>query len=84
MFRPARVRLMLLAATLLAGAGTVAYVFWPSRNGAGPGPAAADDPPPPDPRLTFDTPFRNVRPDVAYVGDAACAPCHQDLCDTFH
>lgn len=30
----------------------------------------------PDPRLTYDTPFLNVRPEVAYVGDAACASCH--------
>ena len=29
-----------------------------------------------DPRLTVATPFRNVRPEVHYVGDAACADCH--------
>ncbi len=29
-----------------------------------------------DPRLTFATPFLNVRPDVRYVGDARCADCH--------
>src|SRR5438105_3802232 len=29
-----------------------------------------------DPRLTFPTPFRNVRPGVGYVGDARCATCH--------
>ena len=38
----------------------------------------------PDPRVTFDTPYRNVRPDVAYVGDVTCIPCHKDLCDSFH
>src|SRR5581483_8927674 len=26
--------------------------------------------------LTFPTPYRNVRPDVSYVGDQACAGCH--------
>src|SRR5438270_7831566 len=31
---------------------------------------------PADPRLTYATPFRNVRPDVQYVGDGACAGCH--------
>ncbi len=31
---------------------------------------------PEDPRLSFATPYRNVRPDVKYVGDAACAACH--------
>ncbi|HJZ90386.1 MAG TPA: tetratricopeptide repeat protein [Gemmataceae bacterium] len=80
MSRPARVRLALLAALLLVGAGAAAYYLWP--RGAGPEPV--DDPPAPDPRLTFDTPFRNVRPDVGYVGDAACAPCHQDIDHTYH
>ena len=31
---------------------------------------------PSDPRLTFATPYRNVRPDVKYVGDETCAACH--------
>jgi tetratricopeptide (TPR) repeat protein len=30
-----------------------------------------------DVRLTFSTPYRNVRPDVKYVGDQLCAECHQ-------
>jgi len=38
----------------------------------------------PDPRLTAKTIFKNVRPDVTYVGDSNCAECHQDLCDSFH
>jgi hypothetical protein len=29
--------------------------------------------PAPDPRLAFQTIFRNVKPDVKYVGDARCA-----------
>jgi len=29
-----------------------------------------------DPRLTYATPYRNVRPGVHYVGDDACAQCH--------
>ncbi|MFM8190038.1 MAG: hypothetical protein ACKN85_16265, partial [Pirellula sp.] len=37
-----------------------------------------------DPRLTFPTIFRNVKPEVAYVGDSNCAQCHKDLCTTFH
>jgi Flp pilus assembly protein TadD len=31
-----------------------------------------------DPRLSFDSPFLNVRPDVKYVGAPACAACHSD------
>src|SRR5262245_6422156 len=46
-------------------------------------PDALDDPPP-DPRLTFDTPFRNVKPDVQYVGDTKCAPCHGDIDKSYH
>jgi hypothetical protein len=42
---------------------------------AGKRPAAAA-PPAEDPRLTFATPFLNVRPGVRYVGDGRCAGCH--------
>jgi predicted CXXCH cytochrome family protein len=38
---------------------------------------------PQDPRLTFATPFRNVRPEVKYMGDGACAVCHADKEETF-
>src|SRR5262245_17984842 len=31
-----------------------------------------------DPRLTLPSPFLNVRPDVKYVGDQACADCHAE------
>jgi len=37
-----------------------------------------------DPRLIFPTIFRNVKPQVAYMGDSNCAQCHQELCTTFH
>src|SRR5207248_7447110 len=36
-----------------------------------------------DPRLVYAGPFRNVRPDVRYVGDARCADCHVDKAETF-
>src|SRR5207249_11883682 len=39
---------------------------------------------PPDPRLAYAGPYRNVRPDVKYVGDAACAGCHPVETDGFH
>src|SRR5260370_19135382 len=51
---------------------------WPGGHGDDPrleGPRKADVRPE-DPRLTFATPYRNVRPDVKYVGDAACVRCH--------
>jgi len=37
-----------------------------------------------DPRLTFITPFRNVKPDVRYVGDQACTNCHLEIDKKFH
>jgi predicted CXXCH cytochrome family protein len=36
-----------------------------------------------DPRLTANTPYRNVRPEVRYVGDAACAECHKAEAETY-
>lgn len=37
-----------------------------------------------DPRLTYRTEYRNVHPDVQYMGDSACVDCHTSLCTTFH
>jgi len=36
-----------------------------------------------DPRLTYETPYPNVRPDVEYVGDAACVGCHDDIAKSY-
>ena len=38
---------------------------------------------PSDPRLTFSTPWRNVRPEAHYVGDHVCAECHGDIEATY-
>jgi Tetratricopeptide repeat len=40
--------------------------------------------PPEDPRLTYVTPFRNVRPEVKYLGDQACVACHREESNAFH
>jgi Flp pilus assembly protein TadD len=63
---------LVLAVGLLLLLGFVVWMLWsrsapPGREG----PVPVDDP-----RLTFATPYRNVHPDVKYVGDAACARCH--------
>jgi hypothetical protein len=34
-------------------------------------------------RLVAESPFRNVRPGVGYVGDAACARCHGDVAESY-
>jgi hypothetical protein len=45
-------------------------------------PALSD--PPPDPRLVYDGPYRNIHPDVKFVGDAPCAECHKDISRKYH
>ncbi|HEV3117677.1 MAG TPA: tetratricopeptide repeat protein [Gemmataceae bacterium] len=39
---------------------------------------------PDDPRLTYATPLKNVKPDVKYVGDSACAQCHVTKSQSYH
>src|SRR5262245_49924101 len=82
-----RRRLLILIALLAIAAGTVAYFTWFRAAGDVRQDAfemAADDLQPPDPRLTFATPFRNVHPDIHYVGDAACANCHLEIDQKYH
>jgi hypothetical protein len=47
----------------------VGWVAWRGFHPEGPRPTE-------DPRLTFDSPYRNVRPEVKYVGSEMCANCH--------
>jgi hypothetical protein len=49
-----------------------------------PGPPAPSSGGPADPRALYDGPFRNIAPEVAYVGDAACASCHREISTSFH
>ena len=77
---------------LLVGVAALVLLFlvlsgrrWRVGNGDDPrleGPPKADVRPE-DPRLTFVTPYRNVRPDVKYVGDAACVGCHARQAKTY-
>src|SRR5947208_2271401 len=74
--------LVLGVGVVLAVAGAALAWKWPFGPGQAtnqPAPAAS-----PDPRLTFATRYRNVRPDVAYVGDDRCAACHFRLTNSFH
>src|SRR6266568_5046645 len=47
-----------------------------------------EGPPPPapgsDPRLNYAGPYQNVHPDVKYVGDTACAKCHEKQTKSYH
>jgi tetratricopeptide (TPR) repeat protein len=49
-----------------------------------PPPVARPDTAPADPRRTFATPYRNVRPEVNYVGDEACSVCHPRQSTSYH
>jgi hypothetical protein len=65
----------LLAAVGVATiAGGMAWRWRPVAPAPDPGPPAV--PTPRDPRVAYQGPYHNVRPDVEYVGDAACARCH--------
>jgi hypothetical protein len=75
--RRSRARAVVLGAlaVLLVGTG-----LWAARHWlAPPPPEAPSADRPEDPRRTYAGPFQNVHPDVAYVGDEKCAPCHRDL-----
>ena len=83
--RDARTRVAILLLAVLAAGAAAAFVYWPRRIDQPPGSGAANaDSSSEDPRVTFDSPFRNVRPGVAYVGDAACAVCHKEIDASFH
>lgn len=58
--------------------GLLLLLLW-SRRPSGSVPLSADA----DPRRTFASPFRNVRPDVGYVGADACARCHPGQAATY-
>lgn len=74
---------VLLTATLLVAAllGGGAYLLW--RPASVPPSPTADEPAPAGPHLAYDGPFENVRPGIAYVGDAACADCHADIAQDY-
>src|SRR5437588_1386763 len=70
--------LVLLAALALAG-----WLIW-KRSPSADIPLASPRPVPADPRLTFPTTYRNVRPEVKYVGDETCASCHGSQTSGYH
>ncbi len=70
--RPHRRRTVLALAAVLVVAGlavAAAWRWWPVR--------------PPPPVDATASPYANTRPGVKYVGDAACAGCHQDEARTY-
>jgi Flp pilus assembly protein TadD len=68
----------LLGILVLILAGLFAVWKWWSRPAGNALTALSEDP-----RLTFATPYRNVRPEVKYVGDDGCVRCHQQQGQTY-
>jgi hypothetical protein len=66
---------VLLVTALLAVAGFAVWKWRPRHVNLDADPPAPA-PAPEDPRLTYATSYRNVRPEVRYVGQQACAGCH--------
>jgi tetratricopeptide (TPR) repeat protein len=63
----------------LAGFLIIAAIWAFTQKRFGPQHAHDND----DPRLAFDTRYRNVRPEVHYVGDEACVRCHREMADAY-
>ena len=72
----ARRKVLWLCGVLVLAVALLLAWFWERRQGG--------TVPVTDPRLTTATPYRNVRPEVRYVGDAACAKCHSDQAESYH
>jgi DNA-binding SARP family transcriptional activator len=75
--RFSRSLLLLLLGGIVAVAAAVAFVA-SKRHGLTPPLGNAD------PRLSYSGPYLNVHPDVKYVGDKACADCHQKQAKSYH
>jgi Flp pilus assembly protein TadD len=74
---PLRSILGVAAAIALLGLGAVAlWWLWPSSSEQG---DPAHHSRASDPRVTYQGPYANVRPEISYVGDAACAKCHAEI-----
>ncbi len=66
------------AILLITGAAGVWYGYFKSPDATPPAHSVND------PRLTFETPFRNVKPDIRYVGDSTCIGCHVAIAQSYH
>jgi predicted CXXCH cytochrome family protein len=76
--------LLFLAVGLLLTALGIGGVWWARRSAVQeamhPATASADSA---DPRRTYAGPYRNIHPDIRYVGDGACAGCHETIARSY-
>jgi hypothetical protein len=81
---PRRRALLTVVLVMLVGLGLagIRAWHWPARrptDSADNSASAQLD----DPRRAYDGPYRNIHPDVRYVGDAQCAGCHDDIARSY-
>jgi hypothetical protein len=57
--------------------GVILGIVWARRQDEPPKVEPVQVGPLEDPRVAYTGPYRNVRPEVNYVGDAACIECHR-------
>src|SRR5579884_71147 len=66
---------------LLIGLGFAGFRLYPWFAPRSPDASAPADTT--DPRRAYDGPYRNIHPDVHYVGDSQCAGCHADIAQSY-
>src|SRR5437588_10502966 len=80
-----RILLLLACLSLLVGLGSVGawWAYHSTRvrvDSVDPSSAFEQTP---DPRRTYVGPYRNIDPDIGYVGDAKCAGCHEEIARSY-
>lgn len=80
MSAPRPIMLFLGFLTLSLVVALAVWWRWPS---AAPVVTVANPPASLDPRTAYTGPYQNIHPSVGYVGDAACARCHEDKAATY-
>ena len=79
-------RIVLLSVVAVLALLAVSFAAWDwlrNRTTPTPAPTTKTSARAEDPRRTFPTPYRNVQPQVNYVGDRACADCHASQAKTY-
>ena len=67
-----------IVALILTGVGLWVARSWHRPVSETPSARRADDP-----RLSYAGPYKNIHPDVPYVGDEKCAACHEEIARSY-
>jgi predicted CXXCH cytochrome family protein len=79
---PPRRAIVAGALVLLIGLG-IAAILLRHRLASSSGDTSSPSPEPADPRRTYNGPYRNIHPDVHYVGDGQCTGCHESIAQSY-